>query len=66
METVVFEGNVQEVSSWITEHIGDHQTVPLQDHFNAEVWGVYKNGEENYRYYYQCLGHGRYSIFIIQ
>jgi hypothetical protein len=22
-------------------------------------------GEEKFRYYYQCLGHGRYSVFVI-
>lgn len=63
---VVFEGDVKEVSNWIYKNIGEHQTVSLQDHFKDEIWGVYKNGGENYEYYYQCLGYGRYSIFIIQ
>jgi len=63
---VVFEGDVKEVCNWITKQIGEHQTVSLKEYFEAEVWGVYKNGEENYKYYYQCLGKGRYSIFKIQ
>jgi len=63
---VVFEGDVKEVSNWINKNIGEHNTVSLKEYFEAEVWGVYKNGEENYKYYYQCLGKGRYSIFTIQ
>jgi len=63
---VVFEGDVKEVSNWINKNIGNHETISLRDYFKDEVWGVYKNGEENFSYYYQCLGHGRYSIFIVQ
>ena len=63
---VVFEGDVKEVCDWINKNIGHHNTVSLQDHFKYEVWGVYKNGEENFSYYYQPLGHGKYSMFIIQ
>jgi hypothetical protein len=65
-KVVVFEGNVGEVSTWIKKHVGDHDTVSLRDYFKDEVWGVHKIGEENYRYYYQCLGKGRYSIFTMQ
>jgi len=64
-KTVVFEGNVGEVSVWIKKHVGDHDTVSLKDYFEDEVFGVHKAGEEKYRYYYQCLGKGRYSIFTI-
>lgn len=63
---VVFEGDVSEVSNWIKKHVGEHDTVNLKDYFKDEVFGVHKVGEEKYSYYYQCLGNGRYSIFIIQ
>ena len=63
---VVFEGNVQEVTNFIKEHVKEKtQTIGLKDHFQADVWGVYVEGEQTFRYYYQCLGHGRYSVFII-
>jgi hypothetical protein len=65
-KAVVFEGNVHEVTTWIQKQIGEHKTVSLRDYFKDEVWGVHKIGEENYRYYYQCLGKGRYSIFTMQ
>lgn len=65
-KTVVFEGNVGEVSTWIKKHVGDHDTVSLKDYFKDEVFGVHKAGEEKYSYYYQCLGKGRYSVFTIQ
>ena len=65
-KVVVFEGNVGEVSTWIKQHVGDHNTVSLKDYFKDEVFGVHKAGEEKYRYYYQCLGKGRYSVFTIQ
>jgi len=65
-KVVVFEGDVGEVSTWIKQHVGDHNTVSLKDYFKDEVFGVHKAGEEKYRYYYQCLGKGRYSIFTIQ
>ena len=63
---VIFEGDVKEVSNWINKNIGNHETISIRDYFKDEVWGVYKNGEENFSYYYQCLGNGRYSIFVIQ
>jgi hypothetical protein len=65
-KVVVFEGDVGEVSTWIKKHVGDHDTVSLKDYFKDEVFGVHKAGEEKYRYYYQCLGKGRYSVFTIQ
>jgi len=63
---VVFQGDVTEVSNWITKQIGEHQTVSLKEHFQDDIFGVYKNGQDYYEYYYQCLGHGNYSIFIIK
>jgi len=63
---VVFEGNVQEVTNFIKEHVKEKtQTLNLRDHFQADVWGVHVEGEETFRFYYQCLGHGRYSVFVI-
>lgn len=63
---VVFEGNVQEVTQFIKEHVKEKtQTYNLHDHFQADVWGVHVEGEEKFRFYYQCLGHGRYSVFVI-
>jgi hypothetical protein len=63
---VVFEGNVQEVTNFIKEHVKEKtQTLNLRDHFQADVWGVHVEGEEKFRFYYQCLGHGRYSVFVI-
>jgi len=63
---VVFEGDVKEVTNFIKEHVKvKTQTLNLRDHFQADVWGVYVEGEETFRFYYQCLGHGRYSVFII-
>jgi len=65
-KVVVFEGSVGEVSTWIKKQVGDHDTISLKDYFKDEVFGVHKVGEEKYRYYYQCLGKGRYSVFTIQ
>jgi len=65
-KTVVFEGDVSEVTKFIREHVKEKtQTLSLKDHFQADVWGVYVEGEEKFRYYYQCLGHGRYCVFVI-
>jgi hypothetical protein len=62
----VFEGNVQEVTNFIKEHVKEKtQTLNLRDHFQADVWGVHVEGEQTFRFYYQCLGHGRYSVFVI-
>ena len=63
---VVFEGDVRDATNWIQKNVGEHDTVNLKEYFEDQVYGVHKVGEENYRYYYQCLGNGRYSIFIIQ
>jgi hypothetical protein len=63
---VVFEGDVREVTDFIRKHVKEKtETIGLKEHFEADVWGVYVEGEETFRFYYQCLGHGRYSVFII-
>ena len=63
---VVFEGDVREVTDFIRKHVKEKtQTIGLKEHFDADVWGVYVQGEEKFRFYYQCLGHGRYAVFVI-
>jgi len=63
---VVFEGDVREVTDFIRKHVKEKtQTIGLKEHFDADVWGVYVEGEEKFRFYYQCLGHGRYAVFVI-
>jgi len=63
---VVFEGDVSDVTKFIREHVKEKtDTISLKEHFKADVWGVYVPGEEKFRYYYQCLGKGRYSVFVI-
>jgi len=63
---VVFEGDVKEVTDFIRKNVKEKtQTIGLKEHFDADVWGVYVEGEEKFRFYYQCLGHGRYSVFVI-
>jgi hypothetical protein len=63
---VVFEGDVREVTDFIRKHVKEKTgTIGLKEHFEADVWGVYVEGEEKFRFYYQCLGHGRYSVFVI-
>ena len=65
-KTVVFEGDVREVTDFIRKHVKERtDTVSLKEYFEADVWGVHVPGEETFRYYYQCLGHGRYSVFVI-
>jgi hypothetical protein len=63
---VVFEGDVREVTDFIRKHVKEKtETIGLKEHFDADVWGVYVEGEEKFRFYYQCLGHGRYAVFVI-
>ena len=63
---VVFEGDVKEVTDFMRKHVKEKtDTVSLREYFEADVWGVHVPGEETFRYYDQCLGHGRYSVFII-
>lgn len=65
-KVVVFEGDVKDVTAFIRREMPCHQTLSLRDYFKEEVWGVYKEGEENFRYYYQCLGNGKYSVFVMR
>jgi hypothetical protein len=63
---VVFEGDVKAVTDFMREHVKEKtNTLHLRDYFEADVWGVYVEGEDKFRYYYQCLGHGRYAVFVI-
>lgn len=63
---VVFEGDVREATDFMKEHVKEKtKTLHLRDYFESDVWGVYVEGEEKFRYYYQCLGHGRYAVFVI-
>jgi len=63
---VVFEGDVREVTVFIQKHVKEKtQTLRMNEYFQADVWGVYVEGEEKFRYYYQCLGNGRYAVFVI-
>jgi len=65
-KTIIFEGDVREVTDFIRKHVKEKtETISLKEHFEADVWGVYVEGEEKFRFYYQCLGHGRYSVFVI-
>lgn len=65
-KVVVFEGDVKDATAFIRREMPCHQTLSLRDYFKEEVWGVYKEGEENFRYYYQCLGKGKYSVFVMR
>lgn len=66
-KVVVFEGNVVEVTEFIKKHVSEKtDTLNLKEYFNNDdVWGVYVPGEEKFRYYYQCLGKGKYCVFLI-
>lgn len=66
-KVVVFEGNVVEITNFIKKHVKEKtDTLCLKEHFNGdEVWGVYVPGDEKFRYYYQCLGNGRYCVFVV-
>jgi len=65
-KVVVFEGSVVDVTKFIKEHVKEKtETLNLKEYFNNdEVWGVYVPGEEKFRYYYQCLGKGKYTVFV--
>ena len=64
---IVFEGDVWEVSKWIEREFGDHETISLKDYFDGQsVWGVYKVGDEKFTYYYEFIGNGKYTIFVIK
>ena len=66
-KVVVFEGDVSEVTRFIKEHVKEKtDTISLKEYFNGDdVWGVYVEGEDRFRYYYQGLGKGRYIVFVI-
>jgi len=66
-KVVVFEGNVSEVTEFIKNHVQQKtDTISLKEYFKGDdVWGVYVPGEEKFRYYYQCLGKGRYTVFVV-
>jgi len=66
-KVVVFEGNVIDVTNFIKQHIKEKtDSISLKEYFNGDdLWGVYVPGEEKFRYYYQCLGNGKYTIFVI-
>lgn len=66
-KVVVFEGTVVEAVQFIKEQVKvKTDTLSLKEYFNGDdVWGVYVPGEEKFRYYYQSLGKGRYSVFVI-
>jgi len=66
-KVVVFEGTVVEAVQFIKGQIKvKTDTLSLKEYFNGDdVWGVYVPGEEKFRYYYQSLGKGRYSVFVI-
>lgn len=66
-KVVVFQGNVSEVTQFIKGHVKEKtDTICLKEYFNGDdVWGVYVEGEDKFRYYYQCLGRGLYTVFVI-
>lgn len=66
-KVVVFEGTVVDVTEFIKKHVKEKtDSICLKDYFNGDdVWGVYVPGDEKFRYYYQCLGKGRYTVFVI-
>lgn len=66
-KVVVYEGNVAEVTQFIKKHITEKtDTISLKEYFNgSDVWGVHVPGEDKFRYYYQCLGNGKYTVFVI-
>ena len=66
-KVVVSEGTVVDVTEFIKKHVKEKtDTLNLKEYFNGDdVWGVYVPGEEKFRYYYQCLGKGKYIVFII-
>lgn len=63
---IVFEGDVYETVKWINDKLGKHEVLCLREYFDdQQVYGVYLEGDEKFRYYYQCLGKGKYVIFVI-
>jgi len=66
-KVIVFEGKVVDVVKFIDEHVKlKTESVNLKEYFNGDdVWGVFVPGETYYRFYYQCLGNGKYTVFTI-
>lgn len=61
---VVMNGDVIQVTAFIKKNVGPHETLSLKEYFQGDdVYGVYVPGDEKFRYYYQCLGNGKYSVF---
>lgn len=64
IKNIVTEGTVAEVTQFIKLHIKEQtETISLKDYFKEDVWGVYVPGDEKFRFYYQCLGQGKYTVF---
>jgi hypothetical protein len=68
LKVIVHEGTVTDVTRFIKDHVKEPtKTLNLRDYFQGDdVWGVYVEGEDKFRYYYQCLGKGQYTIFIMK
>ena len=66
LKVIVHEGDVYEVVKWIKDKIGKHEVLCLKEYFNGQdVYGVYLEGDEKFRYYYECIGKGNYTIFVV-
>jgi signal recognition particle receptor subunit beta len=63
--TELFKGDVAELSTYIKTTLPKHETIKLYDYFKADVYGVYAPGEDKFRFYYECLGNGVYTIFTV-
>lgn len=64
VKNIVTEGTVAEVTQFIKLHIKEQtETINLKEYFKEDVWGVYVPGDEKFRFYYQCLGQGKYTVF---
>lgn len=66
-KTVVFEGTVADIVVFIKKNIKEKtESLNLKEYFNGkEIWGVYVPGDEKFRYYYECLGNDKYTVFVI-
>lgn len=63
---IVFEGDVYEVVKWIKDKIGKHEVLCLKEYFEGQdVYGVYLEGDEKFRFYYECVGNGHYTVFVV-
>jgi len=63
--TELFKGDVVELSNYIKAALPKHETLNLRDYFKADVHGVYVPGEEKFKFYYECLGNGIYTVFTV-